>query len=51
MWNPIPVHLLNKLRYENLEHPPYSPDLSPCDYLLIEPLKENLRKTFEWSNS
>jgi hypothetical protein len=26
-----------------LEHPPYSPDLSPCDYHMFGPLKEALR--------
>jgi histone-lysine N-methyltransferase SETMAR len=25
------------------EHPPYSPDLSPCDYHMFGPLKEALR--------
>jgi hypothetical protein len=26
-----------------LDHPPYSPDLSPCDYNVFGPLKETLR--------
>ncbi|KAK7601555.1 hypothetical protein V9T40_008996 [Parthenolecanium corni] len=33
---------LAKLRWETLEHPPYSPDLSPCDFYLFGPLKEAL---------
>ncbi|PRD36745.1 UNVERIFIED_CONTAM: Histone-lysine N-methyltransferase SETMAR [Trichonephila clavipes] len=27
---------------EVLEHPAYSPDLSPCDYFTFEPLKKSL---------
>ena len=30
--------LLRRWRWEVLEHPPYSPDLSPCDYDLIPKL-------------
>ncbi|PNF18928.1 hypothetical protein B7P43_G15789 [Cryptotermes secundus] len=30
-------------RYELLYHPPYSPDLSPCDFDLIPKMKEPLR--------
>ncbi|XP_026316211.1 histone-lysine N-methyltransferase SETMAR-like [Hyposmocoma kahamanoa] len=33
---------LEELGWETLEHPPYSPDLSPCDYFLFAPLKESL---------
>lgn len=33
---------LNQLHWETLEHPPYSPDLSPCDFHLFGPLKEAL---------
>ena len=35
--------LLRRWRWEVLEHPPYSPDLSPCDYDLIPKLKAPLR--------
>ena len=35
--------LLQRWRRELLEHPPYSPDLSPCDYDLISKLKASLR--------
>lgn len=39
---------LEEMRWETLEHPPYSPDLSPCDYFLFAPLKESLGgKRFE----
>jgi len=31
-----------------LEHPPYSPDLSPCDYHMFGPLKEALGGTAFW---
>jgi hypothetical protein len=31
-----------KLHWEVLPHPPYSPDLSPCDFHLFGPLKEAL---------
>ena len=32
----------NELKYELLEHPPYSPDLAPSDYYLLS-LKQFLR--------
>ena len=35
--------LLRRWRWEVLEHLPYSPDLSPCDYHLIPKLKAPLR--------
>ena len=35
--------LLDRWGWEVLYHPPYSPDLSPCDYDLIPKLKEPLR--------
>ena len=35
--------LLRRWRWEVLEHPPYSPDLSPCNYDLIPKLKAPLR--------
>ena len=35
--------LLRRWRWEVLEHPPYLPDLSPCDYDLIPKLKAPLR--------
>lgn len=33
---------LEQLGWEVLEHPPYSPDLSPCDFHVFAPLKEAL---------
>ena len=30
------------MHWETLDHPPYSPDLSPCDYFLFVPMKESL---------
>lgn len=35
--------LISDLKWELLEHPPYSPDLSPSDYFLFSPLKNYLR--------
>lgn len=35
---------IEDLFWNTLEHPPYSPDLSPCDYHLFGPLKEALGK-------
>ena len=36
--------LLRRCKWEVLEHPPYTPDLSPCDYDLIPKLKAPLRR-------
>jgi len=33
---------LARMYWTALEHPPYSPDLSPCDYHMFGPLKEAL---------
>lgn len=33
---------LEEMRWETLEHPPYSFDFSPCNYFLFAPLKESL---------
>ncbi|KAJ4450034.1 hypothetical protein ANN_01441 [Periplaneta americana] len=37
--------LLRRWQWEILEHPPYSPDMSPCDYNLFTKVKEPLRGT------
>ena len=37
--------LLRCWQWEILEHPPYSPDVSPCDYDLFIKVKEPLRGT------
>ena len=34
---------LHDLRHELIGHPPYSPDLAPCDFLLFPKLKDHLR--------
>ena len=36
------VETLQKLNFEVLAHPPYSPDLAPSDYHLFGPFKEAL---------
>ncbi|PSN42895.1 hypothetical protein C0J52_23444 [Blattella germanica] len=36
--------LLRRWQWEILEHPPYSPDMSPCDYDLFSKVKEPLRR-------
>ena len=41
--------LLRRWQWETLEHPPYSPDSSPCDYDLFSKVKEPLRGT--WNNT
>lgn len=33
---------LEEMSWETLEHPPYSPDLSPCDFYMFGPLKDAL---------
>ena len=39
---------LEEMRWETPEHPPYSPDWSPCDHFLFAPLKDSLGgKRFE----
>ena len=35
------IETINKLGFEVLEHPAYSPDLAPSDYHLFAPLKTN----------
>ncbi|PNF17662.1 hypothetical protein B7P43_G07333 [Cryptotermes secundus] len=37
--------LLRRWRWEILQNPPYSPVMSPCDYVLITKMKEPLRGT------
>ena len=36
--------LLRRWKWEILEHPPYSPDMSPCDYDLFTKVKKPLRR-------
>ena len=37
------IETVNKLGFEVLEHPAYSPDLAPSDYHFFPPLKDALR--------
>jgi hypothetical protein len=37
------VDTLRALKFEVLNHPPYSPDLAPSDFHLFGPMKEHLR--------
>lgn len=39
----ISMAKIHELRYELLPHPPYSPDLAPCDYFLFSNLKRWLQ--------
>ena len=39
------TNLLRRWQWEILEHPSYSPDISPCDYDLFAEVKEPLRGT------
>ena len=41
----VVVDLLGRWQWEILEHPPHSPDMSPCDYDLSVKVKEPLRGT------
>ena len=36
---------MGRTQWEMLEHPPYSPNMSPCDYDLFAKVKEPLRGT------
>ena len=38
------VNLLRRLNWEILEHPPYSPDMTPCDFDIF--VKTKLQLTF-----
>jgi hypothetical protein len=40
--NAVTEEKLAQLYWSALQHPPYSPDLSPCDYHMFGPLKEAL---------
>ena len=34
---------LQRFDWKTLKHPPYSPDLSPCDFYIFGDLKEDIR--------
>ena len=43
---PHTTNLMNKLQrfgWETLQHPPYSPDLSPCDFHICGNIKKDIR--------
>jgi len=40
----VPTEKLRELGFELLSHPPYSPDLAPCDFFLFSNLKIWLRR-------
>ena len=35
--------LLGRIKWKVLQHPPYSPDLSPSDYHVFGPLKKSIK--------
>ena len=37
---------LKQLKFEVLQHPPYSPDLAPCDFHFFPDLKRDLKGTY-----
>ena len=37
------IYYLTKMGIKRVPHPPYSPDLAPCDFWIFLKLKENLR--------
>jgi histone-lysine N-methyltransferase SETMAR len=39
----LTVETVSQLGFELMEHPPYSPDLSPSDFSMFGPMKEALR--------
>ena len=41
----VVMDLLRRWQREILEHPPHSPDMSPCDYDLFAKVEESLRGT------
>jgi histone-lysine N-methyltransferase SETMAR len=40
---PQTVETVNEVGFELMEHPPYSPDLTPRDFRMFDPMKEALR--------
>jgi histone-lysine N-methyltransferase SETMAR len=39
----IVIEMLDKYEFVRMEHPPYSPDLAPCDFFLFGYIKEKLK--------
>ena len=46
----ITISAASKCGFEILPHPPYSPDMAPFNYYLLQKLKSNLCDTQYWSN-
>lgn len=46
----ITKELLETFKWEEWEHPPYSPDLAPCDFHVFGPMKEALAKRRYFTN-
>ena len=42
--------ILQEFHWEILSHPPYSPNLAPCDFLLFPKLKKHLKTRFQSIN-
>ena len=40
----IVTTILQEFHWEIFSHPPYSPDLAPCDFFLFPKLKEHLKE-------
>jgi hypothetical protein len=40
--------MLPSIRWKVLDHPPYSPDLSPCDYQVLFSVKKVLNSRIFW---
>jgi hypothetical protein len=41
----VTTDLINKFGWDTVTHPPYSPDIAPCDYHLFLELKKHLGRT------
>jgi hypothetical protein len=41
-WSQVTEELAN-LKFDRVPHPPYSPDLSPCDFWLFGILKQKIK--------
>jgi histone-lysine N-methyltransferase SETMAR len=39
----VAMEAMHKCGFQMLNHPPYSPDLAPCDYYLFPNMKKDLR--------
>ena len=37
-------HKLQRFGWETLQHPPYLPDISPCDFQIFDDLKKDIHR-------